>query len=292
MTRTVWPTPDRSRLVDVGGLRVFVTDVGPECDLPLVLLHDVLTCGHAFAALLEGLPADRRYLVVDLPGCGESDRPDPAALDHHSIERLAEVVNLALASTGVARYEVLGQGFGALVAMAMASQTAAGGDAGERGVVRVIAVGVPRSGAHLPHEMRLAGLPAVGPLAFARAYRRVDLERTLARWHADPRTVERLAVDVYWDRLGRAGGMAAACDMLLQLERGPQIGERFSHSGVAALLVWGERDPIGAADRAAWAELLPNARTVTLEGCGHCVAQERPAALVDAVASGGPWAAQ
>lgn len=283
MTATVWPSPDRSRLVDVGGFRVFVTDVGPDHALPLVLVHDVLTCGHAFARVLDQLPADRRYLVVDLPGCGESDRPEPARIEHHRIERLAQSVGDVLHRAEIARYEVLGQGFGALVAMALAS--ARPGD-----VAGVIASGVSLGAMQLGHELRLAGLPAIGNLAFARAYRRADLERTLGRWRAAPQTLDALAVDVYWDRLGREGGMAAARDMLLQLERAPLVGEAFASSGVPAVLVWGDRDVVGEADRARWSEILPAARSIVLEGCGHAAVEDRPAAFVEALATlaGGP----
>lgn len=293
MSRTVWPAPDRSRLVACRVDRatgsppsVFVTDVGPidgaagADGLPLVLLHDVLTCGHAFARLLEVVPATRRYLVVDLPGCGESDRPAPDQAGGYRIEWLAQALAEVLGHVGLggaARYEVFGQGFGALVAMALA--TLRPGD-----VARLFACGPPVDGSHLAHELRLAGLPAIGTLAFARAYRRVDLERTLARWRADSATVDTLSVDVYWDRLGRAGGVDAACEMLLQLDRGLEIGAGFAVTGVPAVVAWPDHDVVPAPDRARWAERLPGATTVVIERCGHAAVEEHPSAIADILA--------
>jgi pimeloyl-ACP methyl ester carboxylesterase len=282
MSRTVWPAPDRSRLLDVDGVRVFVTDVGPQDapTPPLVLVHDVLACGHGFAQLLEGVAEDRRYLAVDLPGCGESDRPDPDHADGYRIEWLARMLAGALDVGGVPRCELLGQGFGALVAMAFA------GDAADR-VTRLVACGAPRDGAHLAHEMRLAGLPAIGTRAFARAYRRADFERTLRRFRAAPQTLDPVTLDVYWDRLGRAGGVEATCSMLGQLDRAPEIGDHFAAAGVPAVLLWGDRDVIGESARARWSEVLPAAQVVVVPGSGHAAIEERPTVVAAALGYGG-----
>lgn len=274
MSRTVWPAPDRSRLLEVDGVRVFVTDVGPT-DVavpPLVLVHDVLGCGHGFAQLLECVAPQRRYLAVDLPGCGESDRPDPDRADGYRIEWLGRMLLGALDAAEVAQAELLGQGFGALVAMALATEA-------PHRVTRLVACGVPRDGAHVAHELRLAGLPAIGTRAFARAYRRADLERTLRRFRAAPQALDPLTLDVYWDRLGRAGGVEATCAMLRELERAPEIGDRFAASGVPTVLLWGDREVVGESARARWSEVLPAAPVVVAPGCGHAAIEERPAAV-------------
>jgi len=281
MSRTVWPAPDRSRLLDVDGVRVFVTDVGPldAAAPPLVLLHDVLGCGHGFAQLLESVAPQRRYLAIDLPGCGESDRPDPDRADGYRVEWLARMLAGALDAADIARCELLGQGFGALVAMTFAA-------AAPHRVSRLVACGVPRDGAHVAHELRLAGLPAIGTRAFARAYRRADLERTLRRFRAAPQTLDPLTLDVYWDRLGRAGGVEATCAMLRELERAPELGDSFAPSGVSTVLLWGDRDVVGESARARWSEVLPAAAVIVVPGCGHAAVEERPAAVAEALGYG------
>ncbi len=280
MTPAVWPAPDRSRLLDVGGFRVFVTDVGPSGPTeaaPVVLLHDVLTCGHMFSGLLGHADPGRRHLVIDLPGCGESDRPAVGRHERHSIEWLAAAVLAAIDACGLVRFELLGQGFGALVAMAVATERP---DA----TTRLVASGPLRDGAQLAHELRLAGLPAIGTRAFARAYRRVDLERTLQRWRAAGRP-DALAIDVYWDRLGRGGGVEATCDMLLQLSRAAVMGDRFATTEVDTLLLWGDADVVPSADRARWSEQLPRAKTVVLPRCGHAAVEEQPGAVARLLAT-------
>lgn len=280
MTGSTWPTPDRTRLVAVEGARVFVTDVGPERGAPLLLLHDVLCCGHAFASLLECGLADRRVLVPDLPGCGESDRPAPHAFDDYRIERIGRALEQTLVELGVERCEVWGQGLGGLVAMELASRR-------PDKITRLVAIGLGRSGHHVAHEMRLATLPAIGALAFARAYRRADLERTMGRWRARG-PAPSLTVDVYWDRLGRKGGMEATCELLLQLEHTAVLQARLvdalRNAPIQVVLVWGDRELIGPQEQAAWRDALPSARTIVLEACGHAVVEERPDALIAALA--------
>lgn len=284
MTGSVWPSPDRSRLVDTGDVRVFVTDVGPPGGVPLVLLHDVLCTGHAYARLLECMPADRRALVIDMPGCGESDRPAPAEYDDYRIERIAKTLHEVLLQAGVTRCELWGQGLGALVAMDLAALQ-------PQRVVRLVAMGLSGSAAHLPHELRLAGLPAIGTLAFGRAYRRADLERTMRRWRAHS-VANPLAVDVYWDRLGRRGGMEAVCEMLLQLEHvavaRSRLVDTLGRTPIEVVLVWGDREVVAPAEQTAWREALPTARAIVIESCGHAVAEDQPEGLLAALLPGGP----
>lgn len=283
MTGSTWPSPDRSRLVDAGGVRVFLTDVGPISAVPIVLLHDVLCTGHAWARLLECLPGDRRGIAIDLPGCGESDRPAPPDYDDYRIERIARTLHDVLQQAGVSRCELWGQGLGALVAMELATLDPSR-------VARLVAIGLGGSAAHLPHELRLAGLPAFGTLAFARAYRRADLERTMRRWRAHS-DADALAVDVYWDRLGRGGGMDAVCELLLQLEHvavaKSRLSDTLARTPLPLVLVWGDREVIAASEQAAWREALPGARVIVVEACGHAVAEDRPEALFAALTTDG-----
>jgi pimeloyl-ACP methyl ester carboxylesterase len=283
MTGSTWPTPDRSRLVDAGGVRVFVTDVGPLAAVPVVLLHDVLCTSHAWARVLESLPAHARAIAIDLPGCGESDRPAPPEYDDYRIERIARTLHDVLQQLDVARCELWGQGLGALVAMELATLAPAR-------VVRLVAIGLGDSAAHLPHELRLAGLPALGTLAFARAYRRADLERTMRRWRAHSHA-DALAVDVYWDRLGRRGGMDAVCELLLQLEHvavaKSRLVDTLVRTSLPLVLVWGDREVIAPSEQAGWRESLPTATPIVIEACGHAVAEDQPEALLAALAADG-----
>ncbi|MCA9704757.1 MAG: alpha/beta hydrolase [Myxococcales bacterium] len=271
--------PDRSRLVGPRGERIYVVDRGPEhTDAPpLVLLHGLLVTSHAFREIIPALARTRRVLAVDLPGCGESNRPEPDAASGYSVPWLATRVHETLDVLGVARCDLLAHSFGGAVATQLVSRVP--------GLVqRLVLVDPVVFTMELPLEGKMALLPRLGPFLFKQLYRRADLRRYLGRVFSTPELVDERAVDVYWDRLGRDGGREAAYAMLLQMARLDDARERLSEVGCPTLVVWGDRDslmPVETGQRLA--ELLPDAKLRVVEGCGHAVAEERPDALVELV---------
>lgn len=267
---------DRSRLVPTAGGRVYAVDRGPAEGeaVPLVLLHGLLVTHHAFRAIIEPLAAQRRVIALDLPGCGESDRPPPAVADDYSLSWMAARVAEALSELGVQRCDLVAHSFGGAVAVQLA--------AARVGLVRrmalIDAVVFPME---LPFEGKMALLPRLGPFLFEQLYRRADLRRYLARVFSSPHRLDERAVDVYWDRLGRDGGREAAYAMLRQMTRLGPLRDHLASIEVPTLVVWGDHDSLmSVATGKRLAELLPNGRLEVVEGCGHAVAEEQPAALV------------
>ena len=282
--------PDRSRLLPTAGGRVFAVDRGPlrSEPPPLVLLHGLLVTHHAFRAILDplamgtagqtqGWHEGRRVIALDLPGCGESDRPRPDDADGYSLSWLAARVDEALGALGVDRYDLLAHSFGGAVAAWLASEAPAR-------VRRLVLVDPVVFTMELPLEGRMALVPRLGPLLFKQLYRRADLRRYLLRVFSTPELLDERSVDVYWDRLGRDGGREAAYAMLVQMTRLDPLRERLSRLQMPTLVVWGDRDalmPVETGEQLV--SLSPRAELRVVEGCGHAVAEERPEALVELV---------
>jgi pimeloyl-ACP methyl ester carboxylesterase len=272
-------SPDRTRLVPTDGGRLFAVDRGPLASdpPPLVLLHGLLVTHHAFRAIIDPLAAERRVIALDLPGCGESDRPDPDAADGYALPWLAARVHEALGALGVVRCDVLAHSFGGAVAVELALAV----PALVRRLVLVDPVVFPMA---LPLEGRLALLPRLGPYVWKQLYRRADLRRHLVRVLCTPELLDERAVDVYWDRLAREGGREAAYAMLQRMEGLDPLGERLARVQAPTRVVWGDRDalvPVETGERIA--RMMPAAELVVVEGCGHAVPEERPEALVELV---------
>jgi pimeloyl-ACP methyl ester carboxylesterase len=275
------PVPvDRTRLVALPAGRVFVQDLGesrPDGPPPVVLLHGLLVTSHAFRRVLPALAEDRRAIAIDLPGCGESDRPRPDLADDYSLPWLAAQVVQTLGALDLRQVDLVGHSFGGSVAL----QLAAAFPERVRRLVLVDPVAYPFD---LPLRGRLALLPRVGPLLFENVYRRADLKRYLQRTMSTPELLEETAVDVYWDRLGREGGREAAHAMLRTLSDLRGMEGAIGKVVAPTLVVWGDRDvllPAGDAERLV--DALPNARLFRVAGCGHAVPEERPEALVELV---------
>ena len=81
------------------GERVFTIDapsIGPERHAPLLVLHGFPTSSFDYAAVLDGLRAGRRVLLLDLVGYGLSSKPDRA----YSIALQADVAAAFVADAG------------------------------------------------------------------------------------------------------------------------------------------------------------------------------------------------
>lgn len=251
-------------------------DIGGE-RTPLVLLHGLLVTHHAFRAIIDPLAADRRVIALDMPGCGESDRPEPAEADDYSLRWLAARVREALSALGVQSCDLLAHSFGGAVAVELAATVP--------GLVRrLVLVDPVVFPMELPLEGRVAVLPRVGPMLWKQLFRRTELRRYLTRVFSTPELLDERAVDVYWDRLGRDGGREAAHAMLLQMTRLAPLRDQLDRVDPPTLVVWGDRDTLMPPDTGArLVQLLPRAELQVVEGCGHAVPEERPEALVELV---------
>jgi len=268
---------DRSQRVDLGFGGLFVAERAPaeEVALPaLVLLHDLFLHHHAFARVAAALAAARRVLAPDLPGCGDSDAPPPAACDDYRPRWIARVLLECLEARQVGEVDLLAHGFGALVAAHLGELL------GDR-LRRLIVVAAPGgSGAPLGLLGRLPGFASrVLPRLATRDLLRRYLERAQA---SSSSSIDEGALALYWDRLARPGGVEAAMAMLGHLGE-PGLGERLAALRRRALVVWGSDDrlcPLVGGRRLADAL---GAHLVVLDRCGHLPAEEAPEALVECV---------
>ena len=270
---------DRSRLVLLSFGRVYVRDRGPIAGEPppLLLVHGLMVTSHSYRDVVPLLARTRRVLAVDLPGCGESDRPDPEAAGHYALPWLADRIAELLDRLEVAVVDTVAHSFGGTLALCLAANH----PARVRRQVLVDPVAFPME---LPLEGRIALVPRLGPYVFKTLYRRADLRRYLGRVFSAPELLDETALNVYWDRLSRDGGREATYAMLGHLTTLAWLRQRLPDVACPTLVVWGDRDALmPMADAERLVELLPDARLAVVDGCGHAVPEERPdrlAALV------------
>jgi pimeloyl-ACP methyl ester carboxylesterase len=92
---------------------------------PLVLLHGGAGSWRHWTRNIEPLSRNRRVLVPDLPGLGESDLPPPGT----DLPDIAATVAAGIATRlGGARYDLIGFSFGSVIAGHIAARHAAGLD--------------------------------------------------------------------------------------------------------------------------------------------------------------------
>ncbi|MGH1348260.1 MAG: alpha/beta fold hydrolase [Nannocystales bacterium] len=265
---------DDSRLLDLSFGRVFACDVHPPAaevrKPPLVLLHGLFLTHHTFSRIIPQLAVDRRVVALDLPGAGDSDRPNAAQVDDYSFEWLSEAIAEALETLGVSACSLVGHDFGGTLALVLAAKEPA--RVRELFLLSPLALTVS-----LPLQGALAIAPSLGLEVFRRTLRRADFVRFFEQGLSTPELLDEGDAHVFWDRLCRWGGREAAYAMLAQMPSVVRLRDRFVTVEAPTTLVWGDRDQIVPPDHASrLAALLPNASEAIIDGCGHNPAYERP----------------
>lgn len=274
---------DRSRLVPLSCGRVFIQDLGPTGTAatlpPLLLLHGLLVTSYAFRDVVPPLSESRRVIAVDLPGCGESDRPDPESAGQYAIPWLADRVAELIGHLDLAGVDVAAHSFGGTVALCLAAENPA--------LVRKMVLADPVAyPLELPLSGKMALMPRLGPYLFKTLYRRADLGRYLRGVMAPTHPLDETALNVYWDRLSRTGGREAAYSMLGHLTLLSWLAPKLAEIAAPTLLAWGASDPlVPRADLQRLVEALPDARLSVVAECGHAVPEERPGEFVALVES-------
>ena len=107
------------RTANVGGLSIFYREAGPKDAPTILLLHGLPSSSRMFEPLFRHL-SDRYHLVApDYPGFGHSDWPDPKQFAY-TFDNLAKVINGFTEASGLARYTLYMQDYGAPVGFRMA----------------------------------------------------------------------------------------------------------------------------------------------------------------------------
>lgn len=272
----------RPRLVQLDFGRVYVHDAGPGVTEParpppLVMLHDLFVTQHEFRHVIPDLARTRRTLAIDLPGCGESDRPSPSQADDYSLTWLAAAVRRVLGALEIDEADVLGHGCGGVIALRLAAEET-------RLVRRLVLLDAACVTLSPPFEGRLAlrlslHVPLLGAL-----FRREHLRRYLAGALSTAELLDDDVVDLYWDRLTRRGGLEATHAILGQVQNLDHMHGRLGDVRCKTMAIWGDRDPIVPLEAVeTMVGVLPDAVLRIIDGCGHAPNEERPDALVELV---------
>jgi pimeloyl-ACP methyl ester carboxylesterase len=235
------------------GLRVLRKGTGP----PLIAVHGSLG-NLGWLPFYEQLAESYTVHVPDVPGYGQSDRPDWA----RSPRDLAILLQQLLDVLGLADVTLVGMGFGGFLAAEMASMNQAR-------FVRMVLVGAtgirPREG-EIADQM-LIGFPEWGLSGF----------RDLASFR-ELFGVDSLPDDLYslWDLSTEMTARVCWKPWMFS----DQLPHLLSEVRVPTLLVWGEHDRLVPIDIGRqYQSLLPNAELEIVADAGHVVDLEAPEIL-------------
>lgn len=264
------------------GVRVAVFEAGPAAAPPIVLLHGI---GHwtqaAWDTIAPFLASDYRLVALDLPGFGESSKPDA----RYDLAFFTRVLGDLVDRLTLSRFALMGNSLGGLIAASYAAEHP------ER--VTVLALIAPAGFLRTPGVV--TRVFALAPLLERLRLRtpRWIVRRTIRAATHDPTVitedvVERAYVLTQDPLVRRAFGRvyAGARREVLDM-RG--LHARFARYAGPALLFWGRHDrylPVAGLERAR--RVYPQAAVTELERCGHLPQVEEPHTISEALRAAYP----
>jgi pimeloyl-ACP methyl ester carboxylesterase len=263
----------QGRFIDTSAGRVFIVERGPVSGPPVVFLHGFMMSQFIWGETLRILDGGRRMVAIDLPGFGESDRPDPSGFAY-DLPSFAKVVAEVLDTLRAPVAEFVGHSLGGAVALTLAGRSP------DR-VSRLALISPAILPLPLPLEGRLLLTPGLGRLLWGRLLTRAEVRRQMLRDHfRDPTPVTDDFVDYVWARLNRPGGREAAYAVIETLGALREDNPDIDAVRAPTLLIWPDEDRVvpSAIGRRLQARIA-NADMTIVPACGHNTPLERPVEL-------------
>ena len=270
---------ERSRFVEVDGVRVHFQEAGEASSPALLLVHGFASSNWVWSEVLVPLAEEGfRVVAPDLVGFGFSGKPRDG---EYTFEAQARTLVGLRDALGIRRATLVGSSYGGAVALVAAL------DFPER-VERLVLVGAVSNDelkrstvGRLCHVRGLGELFA--PLLLdARQLRKRRRLRQQAR--RDGREFDRLRVRAHQRPLKAADTQRAVLRSLRQWDAS-RIEREAAKIAQPTLLVWGALDrdvPLRNGERLL--RLIPGSRLFVFDSCAHLPQEERPAEFVRLVA--------
>ncbi|MFO1079777.1 MAG: alpha/beta hydrolase [Reyranellaceae bacterium] len=265
---------DKSRFVEVAGVRAHLRDEGNPDGIPMVLIHGSMGSLHMWEGWVGELGKKARLITVDLPGHGLTGAwpRDDYTVDAYAdfVEALVDVLNLD-------RFVLVGHSMGGAVAWTFAATRP---DRVSQ-LILVDAAGYPRAAGDVPLPTRLARLPGIGDIG---VYFKPDrlARRSLTEVYGDPAMVTTERVQRYAD-LQRFPGNREATVQRARTQP-PLDPSPLRRLDVPTLILWGAADRwVPVADAFRFHEDIRGSQLEIFDKLGHNPMEEDPRATAAAV---------
>jgi pimeloyl-ACP methyl ester carboxylesterase len=267
---------DRSKFIDVGGVRAHVREQGDPDGIPVVLIHGSMGSLHMWEGWARELSSKARLISVDLPGHGLTGA---WPRDEYTIEAYADFVEVLVDTLNLDRFVLAGHSIGGAVAWIFAATRP---DRVSQ-LILVDASGYPRTAGDVPLRTRLARMPVIGDIGIYFKPERF-VGRALAESYADPAMVTAERVRRYAELQRFPGNREATLQRARTQE--PLDPAPLKRLDVPTLIIWGAKDRwVPTADAFRFQNDIKGAELEIFEALGHNPMEEDAKATAAAVAA-------
>ncbi len=259
------------------GLGIHCVDRGTGDAPPLLMLHGFTGSHRSWPAeAIDRLAAHRRVILVDLPGHGESDKPESPGRYAFAavVADLTDLLDSLAVPTAVwVGYSMGGRlalGAGLLAPEYVSQLILEGASPG-------IADPVGREARRMSDAELASRIESAGIAAFIEEWESQPLFASQVSLPAPVRKAQ------HEQRLSNCPVALAACLRGLGTGMQPSLWDGLSHLNVPTLLIAGRRDVKYVRLSRQMSESMPAARLALVPGAGHNVHLERPAEWLELV---------
>jgi pimeloyl-ACP methyl ester carboxylesterase len=272
---------DFQRIVD--GVLLHWVEFGPAGGdtlgkTPVILLHGLNDSHLTWRQIAPGLARDRRVLALDLPGHGDSGRPDVSYTLAWYARVVADWIE-TLALGPLEQVDIVGHSLGGGLGLMLLRVS--------RPRIRRLVLAAPGGlGKEILFLLRLASLPGVVE-RFGQPFMALGARLALRRWRKTLPVGHMALVSAMNARRGTARAFARTARDLMNWSGQRQSFCLHAHE-IADLppiaLLWGERDTVvPIAHGRALAQGIDGVKLTELTGCGHYLHHDDPEAFLEGV---------
>lgn len=264
------PHADKSRFVNVDGIRLHYQEFGDAAAPPMLLIHGYTASVYVWKTVAPMFAeAGYRVIAVDLVGYGYSEKP---RWFDYAIQSQARMIERFMDRLGIGRAIVVGSSYGGAVALNLTL------DYGER-VEKLVLVDAVINDDQKNHPLlRLAAIPGVGEaltpfLCDSRFFLRHRMQGTLAK--ANHALITKDRIDNIMRPLSNADGhhSVLATSRNWDANRLEQDAHQITQQ---TLIIWGDSDGVIPIENGyKLHESILNSRFVIFKSCGHVPQEEK-----------------
>jgi pimeloyl-ACP methyl ester carboxylesterase len=258
----------------VAGVQTHILSGGAGA--PIVFLHGLGASSYSWRHLLPAFAQTNAVYAPDFPGYGRSDKPRDF---DYTFGGFARWLHAFLDEFGLTKSVLVGNSMGGDVSLFLALQT-------PKRISRFAMIGSPVNTNNIPQLIWTMRRPFIGRI----------LEPLLGRW-----TVRIVAPTAFWDRsliteevldeyslaLGTADGRHAVAENIRRCLSPELAGyiARYPELEPPVLFIRGEHDHVvDDASAEEFCRTVPHGRFLRIPGCGHVPQEEKPQAVISAIA--------
>ena len=263
------PPPRIVRDVTARGVRARVVEAGAGRGPALVLVHGFLVSHREFDDIIDTLAERFHVIAPDLPGFGESEKPNPTRY-LYGIETFAEAIADLIAAFDVGRACLLGHCMGGAVALTLAASH-------PELVQRLVVVDPLCYPFPLSFKARLPLIPVVGSIMFKQLYSRALFRAYFRDDVFSPGFDAPMArVDEHYALFNTPAARESAYAMMRAMLDTRGVVARLTRISAPTLVVWGRGDRIFPATGANRLAREIHGASLEIMDTGHSPHEERP----------------